>query len=78
MYNYLYPLYYAIAGLFVGYIMAEAAKNPWKIIGSIIKWISIVIIAMYILIIVAALTDGIGDIPLIGGTVWVSGHWRRK
>jgi magnesium-transporting ATPase (P-type) len=77
------PLVIAIIGLIVGYIGAgddtpQKPRSPVEKFFNVIKWISIIVIAGYILLIVAALTDGIGDIPLIGGAVWVRGHWRRK
>lgn len=80
--NFWYPLFWAIGGLIVG-LIGEGNHEKGKPLTSaqsffaVVKWISIVVIALYILLIVAALTDGIGDIPLIGGAVWVSGHWTR-
>ena len=82
--NYLYLLLAAVAGLIVGYCF-EGNRTPGKELSprekffKIIKWVSVIIIALYILIVVAALTDGIGDLPLLGGGyVWVRGHWRRR
>lgn len=74
--------YWAVCGLIVGLIAGSTHEkgeplNPVQTFFEVIKWISIIIIALYILLIVAALTDGIGDIPLVGGAVWVSGHWTR-
>ncbi len=80
--NFWIPLYWAIGGLIVG-LIGDANHEKDKLRTSVqnffnvIKWISIVVIALYILLIVAAMTDGIGDVPLIGGAVWVSGHWTR-
>lgn len=74
--------YWSICGLIVGLIAASTHEkgrdlSPIQAFFNMIKWVSIVIIAIYILLVVAALSDGIGDIPLIGGAIWVSGHWTR-
>lgn len=53
--------------------------SPREKFCKVLKWLSIVVISIYVLAIVAALTDGIGDVPLLGGGyVWVRGHWRRR
>jgi hypothetical protein len=84
MNNFFYPLIVACIGLVVGYcwegnVDNSKARSPSEKFFKIIKWLSIVVIVIYILIIVAALTDGIGDIPLLGGGyIWVRGHWRRR
>jgi hypothetical protein len=70
----------ALVGLIIGYSGEGSTKDkssPQRFCEAI-KWISIIILALYILIIVAAFTEGLGDIPLIGGAVWVRGHWRRR
>ena len=74
----------AIVGLVFGYAL-EGNKahshqlSPKEKFFKAIKWISIIVLAIYALVIVAAFTDGLGDIPLLGGGyVWVRGHWRRR
>lgn len=82
--NYSSLLIIAIIGLIIGYSGAgnptdDKPRTSTQNFFNIIKWLSIIIIAIYVIIIVAALTDGLGDIPLLGGSyVWVRGHWRRK
>lgn len=80
--QYLYPLYIALVGLIIGFCFeGNDAKNrtPFEKLCTVIKWTSVVVIALYILVIVAAMTDGLGDLPLLGGGyVWVRGHWRRR
>ncbi len=82
-YTIFYPLIIAAICLALGYYYQgdtnDKSRPPIQKIWQVIKWISIIIIALYILLIVAAFTDGIGDLPLLGGGyVWVTGHWRRK
>ena len=71
----------AVIGLIIGYCGEgnNSVKTPAEKFCQILKWLSIIILAIYILVIVAAVTDGLGDIPLLGGGyVWVRGHWRRR
>lgn len=79
--EYLYPLYAAIAGLIIGYCgegnIANNVRTPGQKFWQIIKWISLIIIALYIVVILMAISDGIAGIPLLGGAYWVRGHWRR-
>ena len=78
------PLIIAVVGLTLGYSLegnkSQAnALSPREKFFKVIKWISIIVIFIYLLILAAALTDGIGDIPLLGGGyIWVRGHWRRR
>ena len=71
----------AIIGLIIGHCGEgnSSIKTPAEKFLQILKWISIVILFVYALVVVAAVTDGIGDIPLLGGGyIWVRGHWRRR
>ncbi len=79
----LYLFIAAVVGLIIGHCGEGDTHNRSRSAGEkfcqIIKWISIIILVLYVLIIIAALTDGIGDIPLLGGgAYWVRGHWRRR
>ncbi|MGA2417696.1 MAG: hypothetical protein ABSF55_00400 [Candidatus Staskawiczbacteria bacterium] len=81
-YTIFYPLIIAVVGLVIGYSAEgnstpQNPRSPKEKFWHIIKWLSIIVIALYVLIIVGAMTDGIGDIPLLGGAYWVRGHWRR-
>lgn len=80
--GYFYPLIVAVIGLIAGFSAEgdtnDKSRQSNEKFWEVIKWISIVVLFLYALLIVGALTDGIGDIPLIGGTVWVRGHWRRR
>ena len=82
--SFFYPLIFAVIGLIVGYCgegneISGKSLSPTEKFFKAIKWVSIIVIAIYALLIVAALTDGIGDIPLLGGGyIWVRGHWRHR
>jgi hypothetical protein len=60
--SYLYIFIVAIVGLIVGYCFEGNGLTPGERFFQIIKWISVVIVAVYALVIVAALSDGLGDI----------------
>ena len=63
------PLMVAIVGLVIGFSgEGNNDKNPTpsQKFCKIIKWISIIVIAIYVLVLVAVLTDGIG-LPCVCG-----------
>lgn len=69
----------AIIGLIVGYCGEGKKITSQEKLCTVVKWISIIILALYVLVIVAVLTDGFGDVPLLGGgAYWVHGYWRRR
>ncbi|GEM_PF-5172582 len=81
MNNYILVLVIAIIGFIIGYCGEgnNPIKTPAEKFSQILKWISVIVLGIYVLAIVAALTDGIGDVPLLGGGyIWVRGHWRRR
>lgn len=76
--EYAIPFIIAIVLLVIGYTYEGSSITSQERFYTALKWVGIGIIAIYILLVVAALSDGLGDIPLLGGgAYWVRGHWRR-